>query len=613
MKLRLPIKNNYTLDLSLLFLFIFLFFFSLKEIRLFSITISSNKAIPLFFLGFYYLKKLFILIGQGSIKAIFVLAIVLILVLISLTSIVTLSALIVKFSKRIKLKKRVVLDKINRFFNRLQSTKQIYIILLIFLIAFLPRLMLINDGLFHHDSVQLAIAVEKTVETLKLHPTVGEREGLVLINVLVYSIPYFAFGVKSSEFIITLTTTIFASLAVIMFYLFVKELLNNKFIAITSSLLFAFHPIFFSVSTFAKSHAFSMFFMLLAGYSLVKAFKTDSTGYKILFSLSAGFIIFIRISDLIILPTFLLIYLFSEKILSKESIKLKEKFSFKNLLLFYAPLIFMLILFLIFHPSTITQRMVANKFLQTHDLILTLVVLLVKSNTIPGSFLILHGFFNSVKDKRYLTFVLIVWFISIFAFYSAFMVVTPRFLIPALIPLMVFMGMSLDIIKKRYNILSILVILIVLASMFSFIYPVVSFRHNYSSGKEYVKYTSQLTENISLIIDYGDYQPFYDYYTNRSVSSCPLTDNLDEFKEKMNLIDKAMKSNISVYISQMCFAFGTKQQKTKFINTLKKEYELEVKGRKIIDDFHKTSISLNLQEYKLFKLKTRSNYIEEKK
>jgi len=120
MKLRLPIKNNYTLDLSLLFLFIFLFFFSLKEIRLFSITISSNKAIPLFFLGFYYLKKLFILIGQGSIKAIFVLAIVLILVLISLTSIVTLSALIVKFSKRIKLKKRVVLDKINRFFNRLQ-------------------------------------------------------------------------------------------------------------------------------------------------------------------------------------------------------------------------------------------------------------------------------------------------------------------------------------------------------------------------------------------------------------------------------------------------------------------------------------------------------------
>ena len=167
----------------------------------------------------------------------------------------------------------LIFNKINKFFTKVENVKQIYIIIFIFLIAFLPRLILINDGLFHHDSVQLAIATEKTLETGKLHPIVGGRYGLVLINAIAYS-PFYILGIQSSEFVITVTTIIFASLAVLMLYLFMKELFDKKFIAITSSLLFSFYPLFFSVSTFAKGHAFSVFFILLAAYSLLKALNT---------------------------------------------------------------------------------------------------------------------------------------------------------------------------------------------------------------------------------------------------------------------------------------------------------------------------------------------------
>ena len=71
------IRNKYTFDLSLLTLFLVFFLISLKQIKLFSITVTSNKAIPLFFLCFYYLKKIFILIKLGSINAVFVLIITL--------------------------------------------------------------------------------------------------------------------------------------------------------------------------------------------------------------------------------------------------------------------------------------------------------------------------------------------------------------------------------------------------------------------------------------------------------------------------------------------------------------------------------------------------------
>jgi len=69
------------------------------------------------------------------------------------------------------------------FKNFLSSKKSGYLIIL-FLLFFsaILRFGFLNAGLFHHDSVQLAVAVEKTVSEPGLYGIGGGRHGLVIIN-----------------------------------------------------------------------------------------------------------------------------------------------------------------------------------------------------------------------------------------------------------------------------------------------------------------------------------------------------------------------------------------------------------------------------------------------
>lgn len=600
--MKFSIKKNPFFNIFWLLFFLLFFGIPFEKFGLVPIRMEGN--IPLIFLLFYYLKKLFI-DGHGMLAVLIGIS----FLLLSVLFLFIISFVILKIREKINFNKSSIIIKINEFFEKMLSLRTIYIVSFLFLISFITRLLYINDGLLHHDSVQTAIATEGTLETGRLHGITGGRYGYIILNVLAYVAPHYIFGVKSSELTINIVTILFASLSVVVLYLFVKELLNNKYIAFSSSLLFSFTPIYLSVTTYTKSHAHSIFFILLAGYFLIKLIKTNLVIHKLLFSLTLGFSLFIRATDVFVsLPLFFLIYFFPKKFFNDNEIKNKKVFTINNLLTIYIPLFFSFIMYVLFQGGYLYSGIIGNKLLDTNLSIVSDFSLALFLYIPPlALFLIVYGFFNLLKRKKNITFLLLIWFLSVLIFYLSFGRVKLRYFIPLLVPLSISMGEGLDIIRERYKILFILLLITVPVLMFLLVQPSLSFRHSYSSEKESALYISNITGNNSIIFDSGDSTVFYDYYTNKKIMGCLFADKPKEFSEKIAIINDALESNISVYMSSHCFSLA-KGEDTQFDllwEVLMKNYEWAEVG-KIVKENPESVVYLNPQEHLIYKLRRKS-------
>ncbi len=179
-------------------------------------------------------------------------------------------------------------------------------VIFLFLLNFLIGLVFINEGLFHHDSVILAQAVEKTFHTGILQPAVRGRYGSVITSFLV-SLPFLIFGLYSDS-VINLSSILFHSLSIAVLFLFVRELFNDNRQAFYCALLFSFTPFYSIPNTYGKEHGASMFFLILAFLLLYRGVNKKSSFFVALSTLIFVFTITIRESILIALPLFLLLF-----------------------------------------------------------------------------------------------------------------------------------------------------------------------------------------------------------------------------------------------------------------------------------------------------------------
>lgn len=589
--------------LNLFWFLFFLLFFGIpfRKFEIFT-KVDSDVGVPLFVLIINYFERLSTLIAEGKFS-VWIFLILLIIFLLTIILLFILSFVLIKLFEKIFSGKLQLFEKVTALIDKLLSVKTIYILTFLFLISFVPRLIYINGGLLHHDSVQTAIATEKTLETGKLHGITENRYGYILINVVAYAIPHYMFDIKTSEFVVTLVTIIFASLSIVMLYLFVKEITYDKYIAISSALVLSFLPIYFALTTYAKELSVSMFFILSSFYFLIKAIKTDLATYKMLFSLSLGYSLFVRVSDVFIsIPLFLIIYLFADKFLNQDSIMLRNRYNIKNLALLSTPLFFAFVLFLIVQGNTISSQLTSNQFLSIRtswfDFFITLLIYM------PPiiSFLFAYGIFYITKEKKYLSFCLIFWFLAVLFFYSSFATSKLRFFVPLLAPLSIFSGFALGKLKENYSIVSLVVLLASVTLMFITVQPSVAYRHNYSSEREISLYFANISESNAIIIDEGDNGVFYDYYAKRKSFECPLgISSLDK-------IDHALDANIPVYFHRYCISLGrgTDMEFTKTIDTLSKKYVWAEVGN-VYRDNYEDVVYLHPKEYKIMKLRKKLN------
>src|SRR3990167_10396414 len=155
-----------------------------------------------------------------------------------------------------KLKKiEEIQNHIKQIMRSIESRKisEFEMILFLFIFSLSLRLIYSNPGLFEADSIGVASAVEETFKTGTLHGIFNGRYGSVIINIITY-IPYHLItGVESAEKSMIFTEILFASFSVVILFLFIVKIFNDKLISLVAALLFSISPIFLSVTTYGNS------------------------------------------------------------------------------------------------------------------------------------------------------------------------------------------------------------------------------------------------------------------------------------------------------------------------------------------------------------------------
>lgn len=469
---------------------------------------------------------------------------------------------------------------------------------LLFLFAFsmVLRLSLLNAGLFHHDSVQLAMAVEESVRDRTIHPIGGGRYGLVFADYVIFYFFSAFFNSTSAEFAVNFSSALFGALSIPLVYLIANALLKNKFMAFSSAMIYSVTPIFLSVSTFANSHSLSVFLVLCSFHFLIKSNKILNAAYSGIF-MGASFLV--RESNILLLPAaFYFMFFYSKNLNGNFSSSQKKK-----LLFYYAAPIAIGALALILLINPILEQQIKRNF---GTFVLSQITYslsgLQATLTWLGIILLLAGAYELYKKDRKLLAFLMLWFIPLFLFYTFASVVDHRFFAELIIPLILLISCSFNFIGNFYKNAPYIALILLLLLMFSNIYPLLRARHEASSMKEFSSLISENLEPSPVILLYGDNQAFLKYYGNFTTIPCEPDLDMENSKEFVGLVYSSLLNDIPVYMSTECFSVGNSGEKQYFYNLMLYNFKFEYEFEYFFDNYHKGTIRQDLMKNYLLRM-----------
>ena len=503
-----------------------------------------------------------------------------------------------------------------------------FIPILLFIFAIVLYLMLKNGGLWHFDSYADAVTVEQMLETKKLEYSYGYGAPGAIVTIFpFYYIDHLITGQKYAERAYFFVNFLTATLGIILLYFICMRLFRNKFIATAASLFLLATPIFFSATSYPKTHSISVLYGLLGGWLLLKATDyeknhedtkehKDSDNKKskwmnyLLIGLS-GFAfslnIAIRPDGIFYLIPFCLLYLSPKISMKKLSFAIpKNRFTIKKILLFIFCLF--IIWFLLFlpkiqengfaelNPSTETRGGWQGFF---SDNLKPSFGHLTISITWLGWFTALIGLWYCWKKELYLEGAfLVLFFVETFFFYGNLAVIHARFLIPALIPLVVLMALGCYVVYYNKKSLGILLVAILVVWMFATIYPIVKSRHDYSGTKEFGKWVGEVTEDNAVVMT-NDLGFFVQRYGNRKIIFHPRSADSKEIEGFMRELRDYSSNNISIYATREGFAIDPGELVQK---ALLQEYDVLFVGQKTTEWYGDGTLKLALYDEPLLKL-----------
>ncbi len=572
-----------------IFLFInYILFFLIKTSKIPFFEFISNKKIPLLiylfwaFQSFFVKKSLFIIIAT----------IFFILMLLMLDFIIC--RYIFKFAE--------FLRKNDKYQNKINFIKSEYFVVLFLLIfSAVIRFGFLNAGLYHHDSFQTAMAVEKAVNEYRLYGIGGGRHGIVLVNSLFFYFLKTILGHETAEFTVNFTSALFGTLSVWVLYLLIKNLFNDRIIAFSSAILYSVTPVFLSVSTFAKEHTLEVFLALLSILILVIGMKKINYNLILLSGIIFSLLIFVRFPSVLIV--FSMIFLIYKN--TNANLRKLKAFSF-----FLAPFAVFAALYVLFSSNVLVNEAKSNFYplsLENPNFLFNNFKYSVEgvtfSLTLAGLLLSLIGLALLFKDNRHLFYFLILLFIPLYVFYTASNTIAHRFFSLPLVPLIISLSYVIYSIRRKDSYAGTLILILLIIVFFMNIYPVIKFRHEFSAFKELaVMVNSNANPKDSVVILYGDDTPALNYYSKIPTKSCDYyqdKESLDKFLDSLNSL---LMQNLKVYISGSCFGLGGSEERAFFMEQMNQNFKGSVVAEYISDDYHRGSIKPTIKKITMLRL-----------
>ncbi|MBM3309075.1 MAG: phospholipid carrier-dependent glycosyltransferase [Candidatus Altiarchaeales archaeon] len=472
----------------------------------------------------------------------------------------------------------------------LPSRQDLWFALGLFALAIVLRLTLLNAGLWYTDAVIAAQSAESTYNTgiLRYMHGVG-YPGHVITIVIFYALFKLIAGIATAESAVFFVSLFFASLTVGLIYLLVKKLSNSTFAALSSALILNVFPVYLSTSTFGMSHQPAGFFIVLAFYLALIASEKQEVKLKVLASASLGWASAIRLESLQMLPLVLLFYwkdnfpisLWAKEGYARFTLRQNKDELIRDILYLILPAILLLALpytpmlkssgfkplwdafqynrWLGFWVEGLTPMVIQWVTLSMTTLASPDSSYLIQVAFSLGWVLVFIGLFAlfSKKDKKPF-FMVFVWCLYFFVLANT-LTVEDRHSIPAQIGFTVAMGFGLGWLYKRvHKIAGVLALLALLYLMFTTVYPILEFRHNFCGPKSFA-YTLRDTIEENSVVIVMDEGPHLEYYGKINTIGHPLDGDNTKIKQNMDEINGYLGNGTNVYLVSSAFVYDSGQ------------------------------------------------------
>lgn len=476
-------------------------------------------------------------------------------------------------------------------------------VLLLFTLNLLAGLIFINEGLFHHDSIVLAKAVEDTYKTGHLQPAIRGRYGSVVVNSIVY-LPFFLAG-DNADFAIRFSSVLFHSLSIVALFLLIYELFGNFFQALFGGLLLSFTPFYFSPNTYGKEHGAGIFFLLLAFYILCRGVKKKSSLLIGISGIIMALSVSVKESMIVAIPLFFLLYLSPST--STPPFNFKERFNLKSISYLMLPLsavlgiMFFTYLKTEFYRELLVRDTTSAAFLGFFTPVLKFAIGDL-FRTIPMLVFIffIAGIVQMWRRKVFFTGAFLLLWSALILYFGNTVSYGPRYLDIVVIPIYIFAAYALSDLYKKNKLITWLIVTYCVARMFIFMHPMLEFRHHYNGEKQFASYVKDRTESGSVIIAMDD-SPFIIYYGNRECIGHPvdLAGYTKEMEDFINKVKKYLREGRPVYLIESALSYD--RQKV-FRQSMQDNFNISIVGEKLSEDYHRPEIDLRPVRQKLFKV-----------
>jgi len=511
----------------------------------------------------------------------------------------------------------------------IKTIKPYFLPTLLFLSALALRLALISKGAFHVDCLNLAIQSQHTLKTRTLQGLFGFGYPLtVLLGALFVRLTEI-FTAPDPVKAVNLMSVVFSSACVPLLFILGQKIFDRT-TGLLSAITLTFTPIFFGISVFGKSHAPSLFFLLMGIYFLYKFSESAGKKHLWLAGLAIGCMGAIRLQDmLLIVPALTVLCLtgYRPRVKNKAYPLRPKQPVIQNCIALWFVVVLITTLFHLpyvmqnaqgshYAPqlSTFFKQGVTDNYQGIFSTAFVVsLIFLMKTFTEVGLFISFAGL-AMMAWKHHKTFLFfIIWIIPALLFYGNLQTSVPRFLTLILPPLILSQGYFFTRLMARNKIFRAVFLIIYSLTLFlSFtsIYPILSFRHKHALLPDYARWVGQKIERNARVITVDEHL-FFEYYGNIHTLSRPSHfSSLDDttLLSFQNTLDKLLKEGIPVYITSI--ALYSYNPEKKFSTLIKNNYTLTYTGTGLYEDWHRGILKQKIIRNTLIRITPRSSPLQ---
>ncbi|HOY09140.1 MAG TPA: glycosyltransferase family 39 protein [Candidatus Omnitrophota bacterium] len=486
----------------------------------------------------------------------------------------------------------------------------------------LLRLSVISRGPFNGDCLSLAIQAERTLQLLQPQYVFGTGYPLtVLLGALFLALTQLA-GNADPVLAVNLMSVVISSITVPVHYLVVQKLLNRP-AAIYSALLLSVFPVFLGISTYGMSHVPSLLFLHFGLLSLLQYKETRAIRDIASSAFWLGCMGASRIQEFALMtaPVSILLGALASRTggprpdTKTACRRFSSDFFFLWLGSGVTALLFHLPLFILSAQNGYCSQLKRYWAASTTPNFLGFLSpalgdsfqVIFFSMTPFGVIAALLGFLLLIKNKQRLSAAFLgAWFFWPLLFLGNLAMTTPRFILIAIIPLMICAGAFFSHLKSfpnaRFRLLTQFAFALIVVTMFVNIHPILRFRHRHALLPDFARFVGRRTEPAAKIIC-GDEFPFIIYYGRRDMlrrPNDPFFITPADLKDFQARLDGLLQDGVPVYItSSGLLSYDPGQRFSKFMKT---HYRLEYQGETLSEDWHQGATRLRIGVEKLYRV-----------